>query len=104
MFYKLLYYVQIAPLVSLTNTPFVLTNTLLLSRHFQMTPGDSRPISNISIIDFFTSPADETTVSVGLGINSLWIWMIPVTFGWVKVGTQTSALSIKAALKSVPVP
>jgi hypothetical protein len=58
----------------------------------------------LSIIDFFTSPADETTVSVGLGINSLWIWMIPVTFGWVKVGTQTSAGSIKAALKSVPVP
>jgi len=30
--------------------------------------------------------------------------MIPVTFGWVKVGTQTSAGSIEKALKSVPVP
>jgi hypothetical protein len=30
--------------------------------------------------------------------------MIPITFEWVKVGTQTSAGSIKAALKSIPVP
>lgn len=57
-----------------------------------------------SIVDFITYPADQDTISVGLGINSLWIWMIPVAFGWVKVGTQTSAGSIKAALKAIPVP
>jgi hypothetical protein len=57
----------------------------------------------LSTIGFFTSPADETTVNVGLATNSLWIWMIPVTFGWVKFGTRSFAGSIKAALKSVPV-
>ncbi len=30
--------------------------------------------------------------------------MIPVAFGWVKTGTQTSAGSIKDALRSTPVP
>jgi hypothetical protein len=58
----------------------------------------------LSIVDYFTSKADEDTISVGLGINSVWVWMIPVTLGWVLVGTQTSAGSIKAALKSVFVP
>ncbi|KAE9366619.1 hypothetical protein N431DRAFT_495066 [Stipitochalara longipes BDJ] len=58
----------------------------------------------LSIIDYITSPADDDTISVGLAINSLWLWMIPVAFGWVKVGTQTSAGSIKAALKSATVP
>lgn len=58
----------------------------------------------LSIIDYVTSPADDDTISVGLAVNSLWIWMIPVAFGWVKIGTQTSAGSIKAALKSAPVP
>jgi D-arabinose 1-dehydrogenase-like Zn-dependent alcohol dehydrogenase len=44
VFYKLLYYVQI--LVSLTYTPPILTNTLLLSDYFQVILGDSRSISN----------------------------------------------------------
>lgn len=57
-----------------------------------------------SIIDYFTSPADDTSITVGLALNSVWIWMIPVTLGFVRVGTQTSAGSIKTALKSVNVP
>jgi hypothetical protein len=57
-----------------------------------------------SIIDYFTSAADDTTISVGLALNSLWIWMISVTLGWVFVGTQTSAGSIKAAIASATVP
>lgn len=57
-----------------------------------------------SIIDYFTSTADDTTITVGLALNSLWIWMIPVTLGWVFVGTQTSAGSIKAAISSATVP
>jgi hypothetical protein len=57
-----------------------------------------------SIIDYFTSAADDTTISVGLALNSLYIWMILVTLGWVFVGTQTSAGSIKAAIASATVP
>lgn len=57
-----------------------------------------------SIIDYFTSAADDTTISVGLALNSLWIWMISVTLGWVFIGTQTSAGSIKAAIASATVP
>lgn len=56
-----------------------------------------------SIIDYFTSTADDTTITVGLALNSLWIWMIPVTLGWVFVGTQTSAGSIKTAISSATV-
>ena len=58
----------------------------------------------VAIVYFFTSASFNTGIGVGLAINSLWIWMIPVILGWVYVGTQTSAGSIKAGLASVPVP
>ena len=47
-FYRLLYYVQI--LVSLTYTPPILTNTLLLSNHPQVILGDSSSISNNIVV------------------------------------------------------
>lgn len=58
----------------------------------------------VAIVYFFTSASYNTGIVVGLAINSLWIWMIPMILGWVYVGTQTSAGSIKAGLASVPVP
>lgn len=58
----------------------------------------------VAIVYFFTSASFDTGIGVGLAINSLWIWMIPVILGWVYVGTQTSAGSIKAGLTSVAVP
>ena len=58
----------------------------------------------VAIVDFFTSASFNTGIGVGLAINSLWIWMIPVVLGWVYVGTQTSARSIKAGLASVAIP
>ena len=57
-----------------------------------------------AIVAFFTSGADNSVIGNALAINCLWIWMIPVVLGWVYVGTQSSAGSIKAALSSVPVP
>ncbi|RDW75667.1 hypothetical protein BP5796_06488 [Coleophoma crateriformis] len=54
----------------------------------------------ISIIDFFTSPFDNSTIGLlGVAINSLWMWMIPITLGWVWVGTQESAKTIESALR-----
>ncbi len=58
----------------------------------------------LTIVQFFTSASFNTSTGIGLGINSLWIWMIPVILGWVYVGTQTFASSIKAAIASVTVP
>lgn len=58
----------------------------------------------LAIVDFFTSASFNTGIGIGLAINSLWIWMIPVVLGWVYVGTQTSAGSIEAALASTTVP
>lgn len=59
----------------------------------------------LAIIAFFTaSSATGSTIDVGLAINSLWLWMIPVVLGWVYVGTQNSAASIKAALTDTDVP
>lgn len=56
-----------------------------------------------SIIDYFTSTTDEMTITVGLALNGLWIWMIPVIPGLVFVATQTSAGSVKAAIPCVTV-
>ncbi len=58
----------------------------------------------VAIVDFFTTASSNTAIAIGLAINSLWIWMIPVVLGWVYVGTQTSAGSIKAAIASIHVP
>ena len=55
----------------------------------------------IAIVDFFTSAVDNNTIGLGVAVNSLWIWMIPVTLGWVWVGTQNSASTIREALMSV---
>lgn len=58
----------------------------------------------LAIADFFTTASFTTTIGIGLAINSLWIWMIPVVLGWVYVGTQTSAGSIEEALTRTKVP
>jgi hypothetical protein len=52
-------------------------------------------------VDFFTSAVDNNTIGLGVAVNSLWIWMIPVTLGWVWVGTQNSASTVREALMSV---
>ena len=58
----------------------------------------------LAITVFFTSASSDSSIGIGLAINSLWLWMIPVVLGWVYVGTQTDSNSIKAALKATNVP
>ena len=58
----------------------------------------------LAIIDFFTTGSSESSIGIGLAINSLWLWMIPIVLGWVYVGNQSSAESIKAALFDTVVP
>ena len=59
----------------------------------------------LAIIDFFTATSTSgSSIDIGLAINSLWLWMIPIVLGWVYVGTQNSAASIKAALTDTDVP
>jgi hypothetical protein len=58
----------------------------------------------LSIVQFFTTGADDNSVVLGLAISSLWAWMVPIVWGWVYVGTQNFARSIRDALEAVPVP
>ncbi|KAL2048664.1 hypothetical protein N7G274_000576 [Stereocaulon virgatum] len=58
----------------------------------------------LAITIFFTSASSDSSIGIGLAINSLWLWMIPVVLGWVYVGMQTEAGSIKAALIDTKVP
>lgn len=60
----------------------------------------------LGIISFFTSLSTDwsTSIGIGLAINCLWLWMIPAVLGWVYVGTQTSAGSVKVALIEATVP
>ena len=58
----------------------------------------------LAIVTFFTSASFDAGIGIGLAINSLWSWMIPVVLGWVYVGTQTSAGSIKTAIAAIVVP
>ena len=58
----------------------------------------------IAIINYLVSGAISTDVGIGLAINSLWIWELPVVLGWAYTGTQEHAESITAALASIPPP
>ena len=58
----------------------------------------------LAIIDFFTSASSDSSIGIGLAINSLWLWMIPIVLGWVYVGNQNHAESVKAALTDTDVP
>lgn len=58
----------------------------------------------LSIIQFFTTGPDDNSVVLGLAISSLWAWMLPIVWGWVYVGTQNFARSIRNALEAVTVP
>ena len=58
----------------------------------------------LAIIDFVATASVNSIIGVGLAINSVWIWMIPVVFGWVCIGTQTSAGTFKAALMTIKPP
>ena len=57
----------------------------------------------LAIVDFLQT-ASTSSNGLGLAINSLWVWMIPVSLGWVCVGTQTSAGAFKAATMAVDPP
>ena len=58
----------------------------------------------LAIVDFLQTASTNSIVGLGLAINSLWIWMIPVALGWVCVGTQTSAGAFKAATMAIDPP
>ncbi|KAH8894635.1 hypothetical protein GQ53DRAFT_858115 [Thozetella sp. PMI_491] len=73
-----------------------------LSLYFQL--GGALAAFILSIVQFFTTKADDNAIVVGLAISTLWCWMIPVIWGWVSVGSQTSAYSIGDAIRAVPVP
>jgi len=55
-------------------------------------------VALIAMANFF-SIVDRSTIRViGVAVNSLWMWMIPVTVGWVWVGTQNSANTVRDCL------
>jgi hypothetical protein len=58
----------------------------------------------LSIVQFFTTGTDDTTVVLGQAINALWTWMLPIVWGWVFVGTQNTAQSIPDAIENAPAP
>jgi hypothetical protein len=55
----------------------------------------------LSICQFFTTGADDDSVVLGLAVNALWAWMLPVVWGWVFVGTQVRARYIRDAIDTI---
>ena len=53
----------------------------------------------LAIVIFFCATDANDTGGLGVTINSIWTWMIPICLGWVWVGSQTSHSSIRDALK-----
>src|SRR2546421_9258565 len=42
---------------------------------------------------------DNDTGALGVTMNSIWTWMIPICLGWVWIGSQTSHSGIREALR-----
>jgi hypothetical protein len=55
----------------------------------------------LSIIQFFTTVTADNSVVLGLVINSLWAWMLPLVWGYVFIGTQNFARSIGDAFRTL---
>lgn len=52
------------------------------------------------IIFFDTSDDDNNIGTIGVTVNSLWTWMMPICLAWVWIGSQTSHSTIRDALQS----
>lgn len=56
----------------------------------------------LSIVQFFTTATtDNNSVILGLAVNSLWLWMVPLVWGYVLVGSQNFARSIGDAFQTL---
>lgn len=55
----------------------------------------------LAVFDFFTSSTGTSNIGIGLAINSLWIWMIPVVFVGSVLGMRTAIRSISAAVSRI---
>lgn len=51
------------------------------------------------IISSFDSELGDPTTALQIASGSLWIWLVPVIWGWITVGTQSSENSIQDALE-----
>lgn len=58
----------------------------------------------LSIIQFFTTGADNNSIVLGLAVAALYVWMLPVVWGYVFVGTQNFASSINNTLENFHAP
>lgn len=50
------------------------------------------------IISSFDSELGDPTTALQIASGSLWIWLVPVIWGWITVGTQANESSIENAL------
>jgi hypothetical protein len=53
----------------------------------------------ISIALFFSSSSQQDLGTMGVTVNSLWIWMIPICLGWVWMGTQSTHNKLTDAIR-----
>lgn len=55
----------------------------------------------LSSVQYFTTATTDNSVILGLAVNSLWTWMVPLVWGYVLVGTQNFARSIGEAFHTL---
>lgn len=55
----------------------------------------------LSLVQFFTTATIDNSVILGLAVNSLWTWMVPLVWGYVLVGSQNFARSIGEAFQAL---
>ena len=55
----------------------------------------------LAVIIFFDTSSDGNNITtIGVTVNSLWTWMMPICLAWVWIGSQTSHSTIRDALQS----
>ncbi|KAI3337209.1 hypothetical protein HD806DRAFT_31058 [Xylariaceae sp. AK1471] len=53
----------------------------------------------LTIISAFVSSLGNASAALALSSGSLWVWLIPIIYGWIAVGTQRDYGTIARALK-----
>jgi hypothetical protein len=58
----------------------------------------------LTVVQFFTAGEDDNSIFLGVAVNCLWSWMIPLVFGYVYVGAQRNATSVRDAINAIKPP
>jgi hypothetical protein len=76
-----------------------LESTVVKAPIFAMTIVDSE----LSITQFLLANADDNVIKIGLALNSMWCWLLPIAWGWSQLGVLPDKSTMPERIKNFQV-